>query len=88
MTPERVVVDSSGWIEVLTDGGQADHVLALLADERSLVVPGEHGEAQAIQAVAQLSHSLQLPLAHSIILATATGRSRSPYSRSNTSSDC
>ncbi len=102
MTPERVVVDSSGWIEVFTDGAQAEHFLALMADEAALVVPAisifevfkwvlrEHGEAQAIQAAAvmqrgqvadldsrlalaaaQLSHGLQLPMADSIILATA-----------------
>lgn len=102
MTLTRVVVDSSGWIEVFTGGGQAEHFLALMADERSLVVPvitifevfkwvlREHGEAQAIQAAAamqcgqvvdldsrlalaaaQLSHALQLPMADSIILATA-----------------
>lgn len=102
MTPPRVVVDSSGWIEVFTNGGKADHFLNLLADERLLVVPAislfevfqwvlrEHGEAKAIQAAAamqrgqvvdldnrlalaaaQLSHALQLPMADSIILATA-----------------
>jgi toxin FitB len=97
-----VVVDSSGWIEVFTDGRQAEHFLALMADEHALVVPAitifevfkwvlrEHGEAEAVQAAAvmqrgqvvdldsrlalaaaQLSHSLQLPMADSIILATA-----------------
>ena len=102
MTLKRVVVDSSGWIEVFTGGGQAEHFLALIADESSLVVPAitifevfkwvlrEHGEAQAIQAAAamqsglvvdldsrlalaaaQLSQALQLPMADSIILATA-----------------
>jgi len=102
VTPERVMVDSSGWIEVFTDGGQAEHFLALMAEEAALVVPAisifevfkwvlrEHGEAQAIQAAAvmqrgqvvdldsrlalaaaQLSHGLQLPMADSIILATA-----------------
>lgn len=102
MTPPRVVVDSSGWIEVFTDGIQADTFLSLLGEEASLVVPAitifevfqwvlrEHGEAQAIQAAAvmqrgtvvdldsrlalaaaQLSHSLRLPMADSIILATA-----------------
>jgi predicted nucleic acid-binding protein len=102
VTLKRVVVDSSGWIEVFTNGGQAEHFLALIADESSLVVPAitifevfkwvlrEHGEAQAIQAAAamqsglvvdldsrlalaaaQLSHALQLPMADSIILATA-----------------
>lgn len=82
----RVVGDSSGWIEVFTGGPQADTFLALLANKSSLVVPAisifevfkwvlrEHGEAQAIQAAAQLSHSLQLPMADSIILATARDR--------------
>jgi predicted nucleic acid-binding protein len=102
VTLKRVVVDSSGWIEVFTGGGQAEYFLALMADERSMVVPAitifevfkwvlrEHGEAQAVQAAAvmqcgqvvdldsrlalaaaQLSHTLQLPMADSIILATA-----------------
>ena len=105
MTLQRVVVDSSGWIEVFTDGPQADHFLALMAQDAALVVPAisifevfkwvlrEHGEAQAIQAAAamqrgqvvdldsrlalaaaQLSHALQLPMADSIILATARDR--------------
>jgi len=64
VTQKRVVVDSSGWIEVFTDGEHAEHFLALMADERALVVPAisifevykwvlrEHGEAQAIQAAA------------------------------------
>jgi len=99
---QRVVVDSSGWIEVFTNGPRAEYFLALMADESALVVPAisifevgkwvlrEHGEAQAIQAAAamqraqvvdldprlalaaaQLSHALQLPMADSIILATA-----------------
>jgi predicted nucleic acid-binding protein len=83
VTLKRVVVDSSGWIEVFTNGGQAEHFLALMADEPALVVPAisidevykwvlrEHGEAQAMQAAAQLSHALQLLMADSIILATA-----------------
>ena len=102
MTLANVVVDSSGWIEVFTDGHQAEQFLALLADESHLVVPAisilevfkwvlrEHSEAQAIQAAAvmqrghvvdldtplaiaaaQLSHALRLPMADSIILATA-----------------
>lgn len=62
----RVVVDSSRWIEVFTGGELAEHFLAQMADERSLVVPAitifevfkwvlhEHGEAQAIQAVAAM----------------------------------
>jgi predicted nucleic acid-binding protein len=105
VTLQQVVVDSSGWIEVFTDGPQADHFLALMAEEAALVVPAisifavfkwvlrEHGEAQAIQAAAamqrgqvveldsrlalaaaQLSHAQQLPMADSIILATARDR--------------
>ena len=105
MTHTRVVVDSSGWIELFTNGVQAERFLALMADESSLVVPAisifevfkwvlrEHGEAQAVQAAAvmqrgqvvdldsrlalaaaQLSHALQLPMADSIILATARDR--------------
>jgi predicted nucleic acid-binding protein len=96
------VVDSSGWIEVFTDGPQANRFLAVLEHDERLVVPAislfevfkwvlrDHSEAQAIQAVAamqrgkvvdldsrlamaaaQLSHTLRLPMADSIILATA-----------------
>lgn len=102
MTQQRAVVDSSGWIELFTNGPLADRFLALLEDEDHLVVPAisilevfkwvlrEHSEAQAIQAAAvmqrglvvdldsrlaiaaaQLSHALRLPMADSIILATA-----------------
>ena len=102
MTQQRAVVDSSGWIELFTNGPLADRFLALLDVEENLVVPAisilevfkwvlrEHSEAQAIQAAAvmqrglvvdldsrlaiaaaQLSHSLRLPMADSIILATA-----------------
>lgn len=102
MIEPRAVVDSSGWIEVFTDGPLADRFLRVLAAEDRLVVPAisilevfkwvlrEHSEAQAIQAAAamqrglvvdldsrlaiaaaQLSHVLKLPMADSIILATA-----------------
>jgi predicted nucleic acid-binding protein len=83
VTLKRAVVDSSGWIEVFTNGRQAEHFLALMADKRALVVPAitifevfnwvlrEHGEARAIQAAAQLSHALRLPMADTIILVTA-----------------
>ena len=33
------MVDSSGWIEVFTNGAQAEHFVALMAEERALVVP-------------------------------------------------
>jgi len=102
VNPQRAVVDSSGWIELFTNGPLADRFLALLEAEASLIVPAisilevfkwvlrEHSEAQAIQAAAvmqrglvvdldsrlaiasaQLSHELRLPMADSIILATA-----------------
>ena len=102
MNPQIAVVDSSGWIELFTNGPLADRFLALLEAEANLIVPAisilevfkwvlrEHSEAQAIQAAAvmqrglvvdldsrlaiasaQLSHELRLPMADSIILATA-----------------
>ena len=64
MTSVLQVVDSSGWIEVLTNGPQADRFLEVLDNETSLIVPAitifevfkwvlrEHSEAQAIQALA------------------------------------
>jgi hypothetical protein len=60
----RAVVDSSGWIEVFTNGPLAERFIAALEAEAALVVPAisilevfkwvlrEHSEAQAIQAVA------------------------------------
>jgi hypothetical protein len=102
VNPQIAVVDSSGWIELFTNGPLADRFLALLEAEANLIVPAisilevfkwvlrEHSEAQAIQAAAvmqrglvvdldsrlaiasaQLSHELRLPMADSIILATA-----------------
>ena len=105
MSVPRAVVNSSGWIEVFTDGPMADRFLRVLAAEDLLVVPAisilevfkwvlrEHSEGPAIQAAAamqrgavvdldsrlaiaaaQLSHTLKLPMADSIILATARSR--------------
>lgn len=83
MTASRVVVDSSGWIEVFTDGLQSEHFLALMADERSLVVPAisifevfkwvlrEHGEAQAIQAAAVMQRGQVVDLDSRLALAAA-----------------
>ena len=102
MSEAKAVVDSSGWIELFTNGPLADQFMAVLDAEAALVVPAisilevfkwvlrEHSEAQAIQAAAvmqrglvvdldsrlaiaaaQLSHTLRLPMADSIILATA-----------------
>ena len=39
MTSVLQVVDSSGWIEVLTNGPQADRFLEVIDDETSLIVP-------------------------------------------------
>ena len=74
MSSSRVVVDSSGWIEVFTDGPRAGVFLQVLEDEDRLVVPSitifevfkwilrEHSEADAIQAsaVMQRGHVVQL----------------------------
>ena len=110
MIGDAAVVDSSGWIEVFTDGPKADRFLAVLEQDDLLVVPAisllevfkwvlrEHSEAQAIQAVAvmqrgkvvdldsqlaiaaaQLSHTLRLPMADSIILATARSQQARLY---------
>ena len=104
------MVDSSGWIELFTDGPQAERFLAVLERQDRLVVPAisifevfkwilrEHSEAQAIQAVAvmqrgrvvdldsrlamaaaQLSDQLRLPMADSIILATARSQQARLY---------
>ena len=83
MTLQTVVVDSSGWIEVFTDGPQADHFLALMAEESALVVPAitifevfkwvlrEHGEAQAIQAAAAMQRGQVVDLDSRLALAAA-----------------
>ena len=66
MSVRPVVIDSSGWIEVFTDGPQAGRFVAVLDSEATLIVPvisilevfkwvlREHSEAQAIQAVAAM----------------------------------
>ena len=102
MSSPPCVVDSSGWIEVFTDGPAASQFLEALSREEQLVVPSlsvlevykwilrEHSEADAIRAAAvmqrgtvinldttlamaaaQLSHQHKLPMANSVILATA-----------------
>ena len=111
MSSSRVVVDSSGWIEVFTDGPSAEVFLQVMEDEDRLVVPSitifevfkwilrEHSEADAIQAsaemqrglvvqldlmaaiaAAQLSHTLRLPMADSVILTTARQHQARLYS--------
>ena len=83
MTAVRVVVDSSGWLEVFTDGPQAERFLEVLQDEASLVVPSitifevfrwilrEHGEADAIQAVAVMQRGQVIDLDAPIAMAAA-----------------
>ena len=96
------VVDSSGWLEYLADGPNADFFSQAIEDVRRLVVPTisllevfkrvlqQRNENDALQAVAlmkqgqvvdlseaialsaaKLGSDLNLPLADSIILATA-----------------
>lgn len=96
------VVDSSGWLEYLSNGPNADFFATALEDLEQLLVPslsiyevfkrvlGQRGEGAALQAAAQmmqgrvldldghlalaaakLSLDLKLPMAHSVIMATA-----------------
>jgi predicted nucleic acid-binding protein len=96
------VVDSSGWLEYMADGPNADFFAAAIEDTTELVVPvisiyevfkhilQRRGENDALQAVAlmrqgqvidldttlaleaaRLSASMKLPMADSIMLATA-----------------
>ena len=83
MTSVLQVVDSSGWIEVLTNGPQAERFLEVLDDEKSLIVPSitifevfkwilrEHSEAQAIQAIAVMQRGKIVDLGASIAIAAA-----------------
>jgi predicted nucleic acid-binding protein len=96
------VVDSSGWLEYLADGANADFFAPAIENTARLVVPTisllevfervlqQRSENEALQAVAlmqqgevvaldaglalsaaRLGHELKLPLADSVILATA-----------------
>jgi predicted nucleic acid-binding protein len=77
------VVDSSGWIEVFTDGPQAGRFVAVLDSEATLIVPvisilevfkwvlREHSEAQAIQAVAAMQRGLVVDLDTTLAIAAA-----------------
>lgn len=83
MTSVLQVVDSSGWIEVFTNGPQADRFLEVLDDETSLIVPAitvfevfkwilrEHSEAQAIQAIALMQRGKVVDFDSSIAIAAA-----------------
>lgn len=71
VTQQRAVVDSSGWIELFTDRpvhSEAQAIQAAAVMQRGLLV--DLDSRLAIVA-AQLSHVLRLPMADSIILATA-----------------
>jgi predicted nucleic acid-binding protein len=99
---QRLVVDSSGWIEFFTGGPNAEPFAEAIDQPERLVVPTlslfevfkwvmrEHGEGAALQAIAlmqraevvalsteialhaaQLSLELRLPVADSVMLATA-----------------
>lgn len=69
-----MVIDSSGWIEVFTDGARAGVFLQVMEDEERLVVPSitifevfkwilrEHSEADAIQASAVMQQGLVVQL--------------------------
>ena len=77
------VVDSSGWIEVFTNGPQAERFLEVLQDESSLIVPSvtilevfkwilrEYSEAQAIQAIAVMQRGKIVDLDASVAIAAA-----------------
>jgi predicted nucleic acid-binding protein len=96
------VVDSSGWLEYLADGPNADFFAPSIEDTSELVVPSlslyevfkkvlqQRGEGDALQAVAimtqgqvidldmdvalaaaKISVDLKLPMADSVMLATA-----------------
>ena len=83
MTSVLHVVDFSGWIEVFTNGPQADRFLEVLDDETSLIVPAitvfevfkwilrEHSEAQAIQAIALMQRGKVVDFDSSIAIAAA-----------------
>ena len=83
MRSPQVVVDSSGWIEVFTDGPRADVFLEVLEVEERLVVPSitifevfkwilrEHSEADAIQASAVMQRGLVVQLDPTTAVAAA-----------------
>ena len=83
MSEAKAVVDSSGWIEVFTNGPLAERFIAVLDAEAALVVPAisilevfkwvlrEHSEAQAIQAVAVMQRGLVVDLGSRLAIASA-----------------
>ncbi len=83
MSEAKSVVDSSGWIEVFTNGPLAERFITVLDAEAALVVPAisilevfkwvlrEHSEAQAIQAVAVMQRGLVVDLDSRLAIAAA-----------------
>lgn len=77
------MVDSSGWIELFTDGPEDGSFLSILKQEERLVVPAisilevfkwvlrEHSEAQAIQAVAVMQRGQVVDLDSRLAIAAA-----------------
>ena len=83
MSEAKAVVDSSGWIEMFTNGPLAERFIAVLDAEAALVVPAisilemfkwvlrDHSEAQAIQAVAVMQRGLVVDLDSRLAIASA-----------------
>ena len=83
MNSPRCVVDSSGWIEVFTDGPAANQFLEVLSREEQLVVPSlsvlevykwilrEHSESDAIRAAAVMQRGTVINLDSTLALAAA-----------------
>ena len=67
MSVRAAVVDSSGWIELFTDGPQASRFVALLDSESTLVVP----VISILEVFKWVLHepALLLPLAAALVLA-------------------
>ena len=64
MSEAKAVVDSSGWIEVFSNGPLAKRFIAVLDAEAALVVP-------AIQAVAVMQRGLVVDLDSRLAIAAA-----------------
>ena len=77
------VIDSSGWLEYLTDGPNARHFAAPLADPSRLLVPTislyevfrvvlrERGEDDAVQAAALMRRGREIALSQALALEAA-----------------
>ncbi|MDH3404789.1 MAG: type II toxin-antitoxin system VapC family toxin [Acidobacteriota bacterium] len=77
------LVDSSGWVELLTDGPLADEYAVHLEDPEQVLTPSivlfevykwvkrERGEEEALQVAAQLEKTEVAPLTSTIALTAA-----------------